>query len=221
MNENSNIHVHFLDAAHHLETFRTEILELTRQTLERVCAVLPVNHVDVMIVRNPTWTIPETGFGGYTPEPHLVQIWLDPNAAGFAVNLQRELAPTLAHELHHALRWRNPGYGKTLLEALVTEGLAQSFELPFRDGKTPLYAVPFSESQMRALLERATLEFDNNSYDHAAWFFGGEALGLPRWSGYKLGFQIVQKYLKQTHQTAAEAHAVGAKTLLETLGGNA
>ena len=74
---------------------------------------------------------------------------------------------------------------------------------------------------MSALLERATVEFDNDSYNHAAWFFGSEALGLPRWAGYKLGFQLVQKYLNETHRTAAEAHAVGAKMVLETLGGNA
>jgi uncharacterized protein YjaZ len=213
------IHVHLLDAANHLGDYRQKILELATQTIAQVQGLLNVGQVDVMIVRNPTWTIPESGFGGYCPEPHLVQIWLDPSAQNFAENLELELAATIAHELHHAVRWHNPGYGRTLLEAMVTEGLAECFEILFRNGQTPFYAVPFEKSEMRALLERARLEFENSSYNHAAWFFGDETQNLPRWTGYKLGFEIVHHYLEQTNQTAAQACAVEAKTVLETLGG--
>jgi uncharacterized protein YjaZ len=213
------IHVHLLDAANHLGDYRQRILEVSKQTLAKVQELLSVDQIDVMIVRNPTWTIPESGFGGYCPEPHLVQIWLDPKAQNFEANLELELAATLAHELHHAKRWQNPGYGKTLLEAMVTEGLAQCFETDFRNGQTPFYAVPFEKAEMTELLARARLEFENSNYNHAAWFFGDETQNLLRWTGYKLGFEIVNHYLEQTNQTAAQACAVEAKTVLETLGG--
>ena len=212
------VHVHSLDAGNHLGKYRERILECSEQTVLTVEKLLGIDQVDVTIARNPTWTIPETGFGGYAPEANLVQISLDPNTEGFAANLESELSATIAHELHHAMRWRGPGYGKTLLEVLITEGLAQCFEVSFRDGKTPIYAMPLDSNQMDELLGRARFEFDNPNYNHNAWFFGDEANNLPRWTGYKLGFELIKKYLVETDQTAAQAWNVTAKTVLETLG---
>jgi uncharacterized protein YjaZ len=211
------IHVHLLDAAGHLREHREHILERTDQTVRRVRELIPVEQVDVMIVENPSWTIPNVGLGGYSPTPHLVQIWLDPNVTDFKHNLERELAPTLAHEFHHAIRWHNPGYGQTLLEAMVTEGLAQAFEVPFRDGQIPRYAILEHPSRMNELMDLARLEFQNTTYDHNGWFFGSEARGIPKWTGYALGYEIVKRYLEKANTTAGTAYAVTAKTVLETL----
>jgi uncharacterized protein YjaZ len=211
------IHIHLLDAAGHLHEHREHILERTDQTVQRVRELIPVEHVDVMIVENPSWTIPNVGLGGYSPTPHLVQIWLDPNVTDFEHNLERELAPTLAHELHHAIRWHNPGYGQTLLEAMVTEGLAQAFEIPFRDGQVPQYAILENPARMDELMELAQLEFQNTTYDHNGWFFGSKARDIPRWTGYALGFEIAKRYFEKADTTAGAAYAVTAKTVFETL----
>ena len=211
------VHVHLLDAAGHLEEFRSEILEETDQTIARVCNLIPVKQVDVLIIENPSWTIPEIGLGGLSPNAHFVQVSLDPNHPDFRQNLKRELPPLLAHELHHALRWHNPGPGETLLTALVMEGLAQAFEIPFRNGQPPTYAILKNPSQMNELIELARLEFDK-PYDHDVWFFGKEASRIPTWAGYALGFEIVQRYLEKANTTAGNAYAVTAKTVLETLG---
>jgi uncharacterized protein YjaZ len=211
------IHVHLLDAAEHLREHREHILERTDQTVRRVRELIPVEQVDVMIVENPSWTIPNVGLGGYSPTPHLVQIWLDPNVTDFKHNLERELAPTLAHEFHHAIRWHNPGYGQTLLEAMVTEGLAQAFEVPFRDGQIPRYAILEHPSRMNELMKLSRLEFQNTTYDHNGWFFGSEARDIPKWTGYALGFEIVKRYLEKANTTAVAAYAVTAKTVLKTL----
>ena len=213
----SAVTIHLLRTSGRLEPFVPRISSIVTSTLERVQAVLPIQNVDIVLCDNPTWTIPESGFGGYTPEPHLVQIWFDPTSAVFDTNLERELAPTLAHELHHATRWRDPGYGTTLREAFVTEGLAQSFEMAFRDGETPFYAAPLEGDQMTQMLERARLEFGQAGYNHNAWFFGDAGLSIPRWTGYKLGFQLVSDYLNRTQQTAAQARHVNAETVLNTL----
>jgi uncharacterized protein YjaZ len=211
------IHVHLLDAAEHLREHREDILEQTDRTVRRVRELIPVEQVDVMIVENPSWTIPNVGLGGYSPTPNLVQIWLDPNVPDFKHNLEHELAPTLAHELHHAIRWHNPGYGQTLLEAMVTEGLAQAFEISFRDGQVPYYAILQNPSRMDELMDLARLKFHNAPYDHNGWFFGNETRGIPNWAGYALGFEIVKQYLEKANTTAGKAYAVTAKTILETL----
>lgn len=45
-----------------------------------------------------------------------------------------DVPATIIHELHHCSRSAGRGYGRTLLEALVSEALAQHFEADFREG---------------------------------------------------------------------------------------
>jgi uncharacterized protein YjaZ len=210
------IHVHLLDAAGHLEEFRQEILERTNQTITRVRELIPVERVDVTIFNDPALTIPSIGLGAFTLSPHLIQITLDPNHTDFKKNLARELPPLLAHELHHALRWHNPGTGETLLTALVMEGLAQTFEIPFRDGQTPPWAILENPNQIDKLMDLARLEFDK-TYDHDVWFFGKDAPHIPTWTGYALGYEIVKQYLEKANTTAGAAYSVTAKEVLEVL----
>ena len=193
------------------------LLEVAHDALEEVQSLLSVDRVDVVLCDNPSWAIPGIGVGGFSASAHLVQISFDPGVADFAGHVGRELPPTIAHEMHHAKRWRNPGYGQTLLEAMVTEGLAQCFEVPFRNGELPEYAKAIEPEEIADLMARARLEFDNPTYNHQDWFFGNQARAIPIWAGYTLGFRMVRKYLEKTGESAASAHAVTAKTVLETL----
>jgi uncharacterized protein YjaZ len=210
------IHVHLLDAAGHLREYREEILERTHHTIAQVRALMPVEQVDVLILENPSWTIPSIGLGGLSANAHFVQVSLDPSHADFKQNLERELPPLLAHELHHAMRWHGPGPGETLLTALVMEGLAQAFELPFRNGQPPEWAILKDPSRMDELMNLARLEFDK-AYDHDVWFFGKDAPRIPTWTGYALGFEIVKNYLEKADTTAGKSHAVTAQEVLATL----
>jgi Predicted Zn-dependent protease (DUF2268) len=111
------------------------ILEIAHSTFETCALVLPIQRTDVIIHVKPDWAIPETGVGGFSPTATHCLVHLNPRHADFDTNLETELAPTIAHELHHCARHGGVGYGHTLLEALVTEGLACVFEREFRGGK--------------------------------------------------------------------------------------
>jgi uncharacterized protein YjaZ len=212
------IQVHLLRASGRLEPLLERLTRVTDHALERIQGLMPVDAVDIVFYDNPSWTIPETGISGYAPDAHLVQIWLDPSSGALEAGLEVELSATLAHELHHARRWRDPGYGSTLLEALVTEGLAQCFEWPFRDGQPPIYARALEPAQVDAILGLARAEFNAPRYDHRAWFITGDAQkGIPRWAGYTLGYTMVKRFLEITAQTPAQAVAVPAQQVLETL----
>lgn len=137
------------------------------------------------------WTLPETGVGGYAPLPHWIQVTLTPQNPHFLQTWRAEVPATLAHELHHARRWRGPGYGQTLLEALVSEGLAQHYEVEERGGPPP-YA--HLEADLDELWRRAEPELSAPTYDHNTWFYGSAA-GLPRWAGYAPGFELVRRFL--------------------------
>ncbi|WP_425387110.1 hypothetical protein [Deinococcus apachensis] len=51
------------------------------------------------------WTLPETGVLGDAPLPHWV-VTLTPDNPNFLSAWHHEVPATLAHELHHARRWR-------------------------------------------------------------------------------------------------------------------
>lgn len=168
-------------------------------------AQLPLGQVDVIVQVNPYGATAELGVGGYSPGAHTVFLSLDPDHPAFEATWARELPPMLAHELHHCARWTGPGYGSSLLEALVSEGLAQQFEREFRNGQAPIYARALTDEQLEILGRRAQLEYDVSPHDHAAWFYGSADLGLPRWTGYTLGFELVGRHLASTGSTAADA----------------
>jgi uncharacterized protein YjaZ len=112
----------------------------------------------------------------------------------------------VAHELHHVKRWRGPGYGRTLLEAMVSEGLADHFSIELLGAPVPPWSDAFPRDQTTQLLERARPEFDSTSYDHERWFFVASPT-LPRWTGYTLGFRLVEAY-QAAHMGATAADLV-------------
>jgi uncharacterized protein YjaZ len=170
---------------------------------------MPVDKVDVIVRHNPYATILNYAIGGYTPDAHTVYISLD--AASITLAL-KELSHTLAHELHHTMRWRTVGYGETLGEALVTEGLAQVFEREVF-GEVPYpWTNALTAEQSKELLQKARANFWQ-PYDHDAWFFGSAE--IPHWAGYGLGYQLVKTYCEQHNLTASKLYDVEAKTILE------
>ncbi|EYB69326.1 hypothetical protein DEIPH_ctg008orf0040 [Deinococcus phoenicis] len=201
--------LHLMNAGGFLSpALAAEVREVAEAALTRYAARLGLDGVDAAVYVSPTWTLPETGVGGYTPTGNWLQITLDPANPRFGTAWRQELGPTLAHELHHARRWRGPGYGQTLLDALVSEGLAQRFEAEDREGPPPYAHI---DAELEPLWQRAQAELDAPSYDHAAWFFGSEAEGLPRWAGYALGYELVRRFLRATDGDALTHTATPAE----------
>lgn len=166
-------------------------------------------------------TIPQIGVGSFTdPRTGNVSIWIARKPPeGLRKALDTWLPGSVAHELDHASRIRTgPGYGHTLGEALVSEGLADHFEYEAFP-KTP--SQPWDHALTRAQEEavwqkaRSILETPYG-YDHTAWFFGGG--NVPHWAGYSLGYDVVGAYLTHNH-SASEAVDVGADDILAAFRG--
>ncbi|WP_193743515.1 DUF2268 domain-containing putative Zn-dependent protease [Tateyamaria sp. ANG-S1] len=177
--------MHFADARGRLKPWRGAIEAAIARTHQRVRDRVVIEQLDIMVQDSPR-VIRERGHVGFAPNGWMVYLSFDPEAEAFESNLDAPLERTLAHEINHILRWREPGYGATLGEALISEGLAGVF---VRD----LYACP-PEPWERALEDTAALadqviaEWDR-AYDHAEWFFG--AGQHPVWAGYTIGYRIV------------------------------
>lgn len=192
-----NIISHILLGSGKLTPYVDQIKREFDSAVDQIAQKIPITEVDVVIYDNPEGAIPEIGVGGYTPNSYLVFIYLDPQFSDFHNTITKELKRTSAHEMHHAIRWRNPGYGKTLLEALITEGLADHFDIEVNNESPEPWCTALSEEQIQDLLVKAKEEFNNKNYDHHAWFFGSAEKGIPRWTGYSLGFKLVESYLQK------------------------
>ena len=138
---------------------------------------------------------------GYAPTGDMIQLTFDPENSNCTRNLAEPLERTIVHELHHVLRWRGPGYGRTLGEALVTEGLAGHFAQQLYGNPPEKWEMALDGEDVAQAARDASAAWGDEGYDHAAWFFGTE----PAWRGYSLGFSLVGQYLKEhPDETAAK-----------------
>ena len=120
--------LHWLEAEGDLGPWRDRIsaeIEATRQLFARALAP---PRLDILVQRLAGAVISEIGMVGQAYRKGLCALTLDPDDPRFAAGLQDgTLRRQVAHEVHHCLRMAGPGYGWTLGEALVSEGLAGRF----------------------------------------------------------------------------------------------
>lgn len=176
-----------------LAALEPTIRGLLETTLQTASGALPITDVTITVTPDPGRAIAGWGIGGFTPNGHLVDLVIDPSYPGLAQVLPTRLPPLAAHELHHAMRWRGPGYGMTLLEAMVSEGLADHFAVELLGSAIPPWSDAFSRDRTEHYLDLARPELDSAAFDFGAWFFG-ESPAFPRWTGYTLGYRLVEAY---------------------------
>ncbi|WP_237376410.1 DUF2268 domain-containing putative Zn-dependent protease [Raoultella terrigena] len=188
----SQMTLHILNAQKkltaHSEWLRTSLTE----TYERAKRTMWLPSLDV-VVKAGSYVIPEKGHLGYCPEPGVVYVTVDPENPAFCKNDAQSLEKMFAHELHHAARWAEPGYGLTLGEVIVSEGLAGHFALEIFEGEPELWE-RLSPDIVQPYTSLIHEHWNRTDYDHNRWFFGtGD---LPRWLGYTAGFNLVSRYIE-------------------------
>jgi hypothetical protein len=187
-----------------LAPWRAQILSEIEATREAVKALVPVPALSVELKHTPGRVIPEIGMVGYAPSATRFSMTFDSTNPHFAPALaDGTLRRQVAHEVHHCLRHAGPGYGRTLGEALVSEGLAGQFVNRLYGTPPELWERAVAPREAwRHLPDAKTLALP--MYDHSAWFFGigGQ---YPRWLGYTLGYLLAGRW------RAVEPEADGAR----------
>ena len=198
----SAVVIAFVDPAGALAPRRDAIVRLIEQTLDRVSAAFAVGAVTITVDADPGGAIPGWGLGGYAPSGSVIEIFVDPAFPDLANVLDARLPMLVAHEMHHVARWRGPGYGSTLLEAMVSEGLADHFSIDLLGVAVPPWSQAFPEARHAEYLALAAPHFDA-VVNHGVWFFGASG-EPPRWTGYTLGYRLVADYRARTGLSAAQ-----------------
>lgn len=209
---------HLFDAFDEIpEDDRSSALAALENALPRILARLPIDRVDVVIgYSDPFWTVPAWGVGGFSHGKGRITITLAPQHPRFADAERHErLVALLAHELHHIARARSAGYGCTLGEALVSEGLAQCFEVEIGCPPPP-YAIAVHGEPLNQFAVRARDQIAAPAYDHGAWFYGRRNdPDFPKDGGYSLGYVLVKSWLAAEGTTASAAADMPASHVME------
>lgn len=203
-------HTHFLNARNSVTRILPEVRTSIRAAISAASDHVELPRMD-LVIRTGTEVIPDWGVAGNCPAPGLINLTIDPDRYN-----PDYVVRTLVHEFHHLIRWDGPGYGKSLGEALVSEGLAGHFVLQVLGGKPdPWDAVNPSQG----LARRASNEWSRLGYDHAEWFFGSGK--IRKWSGYGLGHRLIAEHLAanpdQTPVTLATARADDFRSAMRSL----
>ncbi len=169
------------------------IVNEVRQGIAAIKSLMPINDLRIRIVDDPQGVIPEIGMGGYNPNAQELILYVDADYNDLEEALQEHLIPQLAHEVHHAKRRRSVGYGNTLLQAAVSEGLADHFSMEVSGISPPPWSVALTGEELEAWTVTARKSW-YQTYNHRAWFLGTDP-NIPRWTGYSIGFELVRNYL--------------------------
>ncbi len=200
----ANLVPHILGASGRLEALRTPLLEGLARAEAAAMAVVDIPRTDVVIRVWPRATIAADGVGGFCPRRREIEIALDPDNRALSLGPGSAYERTIVHELHHVLRRDEAGYGETLGEALVSEGLAGHFVVQALGTVPEPWEQAVGPEELMHWARRALLDWRRADYDHTDWFFGhGEK---PLWLGYALGFALVADYL--------DAHRMGGAAAL-------
>ena len=183
----------------------SEQLKIIQSAFDRASLVaqqlIGLTDVDVICINDANMVIPEVGVGGYTPSRHLSYLYVDPLNEELS---EQEIFNTLCHELYHAKSYDGQGYGSTLLDSIIFEGLATAFEDEVSKGNSFVVKELSTRNTSERLLQKHRDELSDEEFNHFRWFIFDETKELPRWAGYEIGYHIVKKYLKKTNKKASE-----------------
>lgn len=171
-----------------------------------------------------------TGFGGIPG--WIMTVYGTPNAH----NLARVEACTV-HELHHNLSavisgaamnaWKD-FMNVTVADYMLAEGQAESFAAEFYgEEMTGPWVSDFDESRLeetKVIFKEGLKRTGFNTI--RGYIFGGEiaeeygldAVNVPKYAGYALGYRVMQAYLKKTGKSVVEATLIPTDEIIAVSG---
>lgn len=193
-----NINLYFLNSEEKISNSQKKKLkkEILKQA-QIAMKVLDLDLLNITIYPKSSWAIPQTGLNGYAPSENWVQLTVDVKNKFKKFNwiINNSLPSTVCHEINHCARWKYIGYGNTLAEAIVSEGLASLFEIEMcKKYKVPWLKITKKEGLDIIKIFNKRNKNKDSFYNHNEWFFGEGK--LPKWIGYKLGFYFINLFKK-------------------------
>lgn len=213
-NASGSLALHIVDVGGRLGDYAEKVRRAFAPAIAAVSRHLPLSEIDIAVYASDS-VIPEVGMNAFAEHGNLIRLWLDPKHPALTNHFDLSFTALLAHELHHVIRERGPGYGRSLRDSLVSEGLACQFEREVV-GHLPPYGTEVPADEVTARLARIAPQLGGPF--SPAWMFGSHELGIERSFGYRLGSTLVGQWLRSQAMTAAEAVHVDTSVMAEHWG---
>jgi len=179
-----------------LDERHKEIVEVIKEALTDSTSLLPGGNYKIYLApfNSDVDTEEFHGVTGFA-EKNAMILMLDP------YNMtEKSIKELIAHEYHHLVYMEISDYNTRtahLLEKVVMEGKAETFTKILY----PDYEVHWIEPLSNDERDRVWSFIDENKYsvseeDYSALNNGSISKELPSWSNYRMGYQIMQEYLK-------------------------
>jgi uncharacterized protein YjaZ len=122
-----------------------------------------------------------------------IKIFVHPTIGGLA-----RVEYTIAHEYHHevARAHLEAGWSRDPLEAMIAEGKADAFAVRLFPRLRPPHTDPLDAAEKLRVWEAFQKQLAAPTDTFREDFMFGIAEGMPRWAGYRLGFEMVNTYLE-------------------------
>jgi hypothetical protein len=189
--------------------------QLVAGALNRINALLPGPPTVIVVqIGKPSQLIPQAGVNGFTSQATgqiILQLGRTAQSS-LAQTLHLWLPRDLAHEVNHSVRiLGGTGFGATLLQQTISEGIATAFDQAAFPGPPDPFAQAITPAQECTLWQKIKPQLGAaNLYN--LWMFGGP--GVPHWTAFTIGYHIVNDYRNHhpnvgwAQLTAASATAI-------------
>jgi uncharacterized protein YjaZ len=152
---------------------------------DKTIFVLPFNPDHPSIIKDME------GVSGGTLNENVILLLLDPSFS------EEALKYTVAHEYNHAIAMESGGRDYSILSFVIMEGKADSFAGILYPEKKVAWLEPMSTEAEQIVLD----EIKGHRGSPTAVLFrelfdGNYNKGIPRWANYKIGYNIMQSFLK-------------------------
>ncbi|MEK3996697.1 DUF2268 domain-containing putative Zn-dependent protease [Psychrobacillus sp. FSL K6-2365] len=175
-----------------------------KEALLESATLLPGGNKTIHVL--PSW--PEFGasmkevnyVGGYVWNKDSILIQIDPSF------LEEDLKYTVAHEYHHTVyREMNADIWYSLLENTLVEGKADIFAKTIYPNVYVPWSEPLIEQENQKVWEifRENMESTDSSFIEG-FTHGNPYYGIPQWSTYRIGNQIMQSFLDENSGLSIE-----------------
>jgi len=192
----------------------SQIIKNIKKGIEATNKYIEVKDVEFRVVVFPERTIPRIGMSGVAPNKEQIYILLDPDHPKLDEAINIHIFETIPHEYHHTMRYRTVGFGESLFESLISEGLACHFAMEVCDIEAPKYCVAYSKEQLDEWIAKAEIMWFNKEFDYFDWFVGRTK---PRNIGYAIGYSLVKDYLNNhLDETPSILYSTKANQFLPT-----
>lgn len=205
--EKGNIHLVGM-----LSKERSAVLARSIKALAKALKLLKYDkQIDVVVIEaQEFFVIPKLGIGGSAIGKSCIEIKIDFSRKDLRKIIDVELPATIYHELAHLVRKDSFGYGNTLLDSFVSEGVSCFVEKSILPNRKIPYIQKIKAEQK--LWNKAKKLLGKTKYNYSEWFFGSGK--LPNWTGYRLGYLIVASSVKKDSVPLAKLVRMSSKEIL-------